>query len=227
MTAGSFVASAATINVDFNVTNGGAATTYSGTAAAPDAGTVWNGFTIGTKSSPVTGTLTSAALNTSTGSPTGVTVTTGSYLSYLADENPAGFATTLFTDFAYQQVLGPGGPNSTFSINHLNPLSSYDIYVYAQNGGYSNTASTFTVGGITKIANNDLGPGGSFVENTNYVRFTGVVPDGSGVISGTFNDFEPANNAAFNGIQIVEIPEPAGLSLGGLTGLLLLRRRRS
>ncbi|HEX2750562.1 MAG TPA: lamin tail domain-containing protein, partial [Verrucomicrobiales bacterium] len=56
--------------------------------------------------------------------------------------------------------------------------------------------------GLSKTAANS-GNFGSFAENINYVRFTAVMPDASGTISGTFNDAAAANNAAFNGLQIV------------------------
>ncbi len=221
------MASAATINVDFNTT--APTPTYSGTAAAPDGGTTWNGLATGPKGGPLVASITSGALLSSTGGATAITVTLGNFQAYDAasDGQPASFASELMSDFVYQQILGPGGPNSTLSINNLNPAFTYDLYLYAQNGGYNNTATTFTINGVTLIANNDLGPASSFVENTNYVRFTGVAPNGSGMISGTFNDFEPANNAAFNGLQIVEIiPEPASAALAGAAGLLALRRRR-
>ena len=41
-----FSSSSQTINVDFNDTDGSVGT-YSGTAAAPDSGTTWNGFAVG------------------------------------------------------------------------------------------------------------------------------------------------------------------------------------
>ena len=40
-----YPSTAATINVDFNST-GGSSGTFAGTAAAPDSGTIWNGFAI-------------------------------------------------------------------------------------------------------------------------------------------------------------------------------------
>ena len=76
-------ATSTTINVDFNTT-AAASTTYSGTAAAPDSGTTWNGVAI------VPGaTFTSGALLASDGSATPVTVSLGNFLSYNAAEKPA------------------------------------------------------------------------------------------------------------------------------------------
>jgi hypothetical protein len=226
----SFASAATTINVDFNNGNG-AYPTYSGEAAAPaSGGTTWNGFNIGSGGGIVS--TTSAPLVTSTGSATNVTVTLGNYNTYVASENPAVLAPNLMTNFAYQPVLGPGGANSTFSINNLNPASSYDIYIYSQNAGYSETATIFTIGGVSKTATNTGGTTGgpnSFTLNGNYVLYSGITPNGAGTISGLFNDFKPADNAAFNGLQIVlAVPEPSVLPLVGLaSGLLLRRRRRS
>jgi uncharacterized protein (TIGR03382 family) len=221
------VQAATTINVDFNAT-GGVYGTYSGEAAAPaSGGTTWNGFNVGGATGALNaGPVTSPALVTSTGSATGVTVSLGNFKVYQAAENPATLAPNLMTNFVYQPTLGPTGANSTFSINNLDPGSSYDLYFYAQNAGYSNTATIFTIGALSLTATNTAAPA-TFTQNGNYVKFTGIVPNGSGVISGTFNDFAPANNAAFNGMQIVQVPEPAALPLAALASGLLFRRRRS
>jgi len=170
----------------------------------------------------------SGPLLTSTGAPTAVTFTLGNFNAYDAasDNKPAAVATALMSDFVYQQQQGTGGPDSTFSINNLNSAFTYDIYLYAQNGGYAQTATTFTISGSTKVATN-AGDISNFVENTNYVRYTGIVPN-AGTISGVFNDAAPNNNAGFNGLQIVEqVPEPTAISLLAVAGLLALRRRRA
>src|SRR5688500_5039777 len=73
MAALSYVAPAATtINVDLNTSDGSFAT-YSGTAAAPDTGTFWNGFAIGPEAGPVTVGSASGALLTSGEFPSPVT----------------------------------------------------------------------------------------------------------------------------------------------------------
>jgi hypothetical protein len=220
-----------TINVDFNGAAGSG--TFSGVGAAPDAGTIWNAVV------PPNNPFTSGPLVDSTGAATAVTVSlTSNYLEYAANERVAAFAPTLLTDFVYQTQLGPNGPASGFAINNLTPGGAYDLYFYSQNGGYSNTATSFTIGSDVKIATNINTPGGfgpaSFIENTNYVVFAGIVADGTGVIAGSFNDVAIANNAAFNGLQIqqVPIPEPASIASAVIGGGLLLvggmiRRRRA
>lgn len=215
-----------TINVDINGAAGSG--TYSGVAAAPDVGTIWNGI------SPTGAEFTSGPLVDSMGAATPVTVSFGAYNAYAANENPAAFSSALLTDFVYQTVLGPNGPPGLFAINNLAPGAAYDLYFYAQNGGYSNTATSFTIGGDQLIATNSNSPGGppSFIENTNYVMFSGVVADAGGAIVGEFNDVAAANNAAFNGLQIQQaaIPEPASIASAIVAGGLLLvggmRRRR-
>jgi hypothetical protein len=224
-------AAAQTINVDFN----GAETsgTYTGVGAAPDAGTVWNGF------AATGGPLTSGPLLDSAGNATGVTASINTYATYDADERAAAFAPALLNDFVFQTVnVDPNSPPGNFSINGLNPALTYDLYLYGQNGGYANTTNVFTVqGGAPQMTtNNDatgIGGGGfgpsAFVAGENYVVFAGVAPTAGGVISGTFNVAEAANNAAFNGFQIVAVPEPASaaglLALGGV--LVGIRRRRA
>jgi hypothetical protein len=218
-----------TINVDFNGAAGSG--TYVGVGAAPDAGTVWNGI------SPPDIAFTSGPLVDSTGAPTPVTVSLETYFEYAANENAADFARALLTDFVYQTGgLGPNGISSAFAINNLTPGGAYDLYFYAQNGGYSNTETSFTIGATQKNAVNVPGSSGpdSFIENTNYVKFSGVIADGGGVIVGDFNVDQIANNAAFNGLQIqqVPIPEPASVATAVVGGCVLvvggmLRRRRA
>ncbi len=216
-----------TINVDFNSTDGSFGT-YSGTAAAPDPGTIWNGVPIGPEAgAPLIAGFASGSLVTSTGAASTVTLSLGNFRVYEADERPASLASALMTDFAYQQNLGPGGVDSTFSLSNLNPGSTYDLYLYAQNGGYSNTATIFAINGFSQTATNPGFEPGAFVQDQNYVLYLGLVPSG-GTIAGTFNDAAAANNAAFNGLQLVEhVPEPTAIALLASAGLLVVSRRRS
>ncbi|HEX2748936.1 MAG TPA: hypothetical protein VHM91_13105, partial [Verrucomicrobiales bacterium] len=139
------------INVDFNSTDGSYGT-FTGTGAAADTGTVWNGVAPGAESGGLYPAFTTGNLVTSAGAPTAITVSLGNFKVYEANENPAGFSSSLMTDFLYQQTLGPGGPNSTISINHLDPAVAYDLFFYSQNGGYGNTATVFTINGLSKTA---------------------------------------------------------------------------
>ena len=58
--------------------------------------------------------------------------------------------------------------------------------------------------------------------NFNYARFDGLAADGSNDLAFTVS----ANDAAVNGFQLVQVPEPSAAALLGLSGLALLRRRR-
>lgn len=208
-----------TINVDIN----GAETsgTYSGLGAAPAAGTTWNGV------APPGGPFISGPLVTSVGTPTNAQISLGNYVAYDADENPAAHAPALLNDFIYQTTgVSTTGPDGFFSVTNLDP-GVYNLYLYAQNGGYSNTTTRFTVAGISQIVtNNDTAPGpGAFVPGVNYVVYPGLVVNTGGTIAGSFNVAEAANNAAFNGLQLVLVPEPASAALLGLGAIFLLRRR--
>src|SRR5207247_2531355 len=80
-------------------------------------------------------------------------------------------------------------------------------YLYAQNGGYALTVTIFTINGASQYATN-TGNIASFIQGTNYVLYQGLAPDASGVISGTFNVAKVADNAAFNGLQIMQAAKP-------------------
>jgi hypothetical protein len=121
------------------------------------------------------------------------------------------------------------------------PGITYDLIVYSDwwwNNG-ANFPVAQTVGtGLTgtvylnhiKTGTNGTVPGlvedTGLVENDssqgNWIRITGLTPDGSGNLA--FN--MGGQNAALNGFQLVQIPEPSSLLLGGLALLGVLRRRR-
>jgi hypothetical protein len=56
----------------------------------------------------------------------------------------------------------------------------------------------------------------------NWIRISGLTPDGSGNLAFSMG----GRNSAFNGFQLVQVPEPSAALLGGLGVLALLRRRR-
>ncbi|MDD5705622.1 MAG: hypothetical protein PHR35_06830, partial [Kiritimatiellae bacterium] len=87
-------ARAATINVDLNY---GSGPTFSGTAAAPDSGTTWNGVTVAT-AWPTLGTTTSGALVDSTNAVSPVSFSLSNVGGY--DAGSASVASELMRDFA-------------------------------------------------------------------------------------------------------------------------------
>lgn len=180
------------INVDFDE-----GTPYSGTAAAPDTGTVWNVFpeTLGSTS------LTVPDVVTSTGSPTPYDVsisTTGSELKVYTQAtsgNPA--PVDLMGDYAY-------GGTFTVTISEL-PEGEYHLYVYAH-GDNVGQGSTVTIdaanGGGTATAGTtgtqyrNLSTSGA--EGYSYLKFEPAVgPSGTLVFTAS---------SYLNGFQLVTPP---------------------
>lgn len=167
---------AATVNVDFNV-SGSPSGHYTGTGAAPDPGTFWNGLTVAPHNSGMTASLSSGSLLASDGTTdTGFTVTLQNFNTYDAanDGQSAPFAPALLNDFIW---VAPTQPPLTFTVSNLLPGGSYDLYLYSQNGGYNNETTGFTVGGVPQIATNGPGDLSGFVQNGNYVLYSSVIAD--------------------------------------------------
>ncbi len=216
-------------NVDFDsgVTTTG---TYIASGAAPIDGKTWNGVFLGNRNTPAppnTHAVTQNNLLDSIGAASNVSITVSNINQY--DTEPDGvskvshFATALMDDFAY--VPGGSGDGS-FVISGLNKNGRYDLYLYAMNGAYSNAITSFTIGSQTLTAMNDslANPLLNFVQNNNYVFFSGLLADSSGVISGTFNG--GGGGATLNGFQIMEAPEPSSVLLTALGAAGMAARRR-
>jgi hypothetical protein len=126
------------------------------------------------------------------------------------------------------------------------PYSTYDVYIYQLNdasGRQQTTTLTPAVGpaisffgsspnpeAVGQVDNNALTAyvylqatsttPGVFTDPANFVRFVGITGSSFTI------DVSAPGNGYINGFQIVQIvPEPASLSLLGLGGLALLRRR--
>ncbi len=136
------------------------------------------------------------------------------------------FAPDLFYDFAFTGVRTPIAAAS-FSITNV-AAGSYELYLYSLNGNggsptaYGNGGETaFVVNGFTHTvqnpdANSSDPSYAGFVLGGNYTLYSNlVVPTDGGTISGSFYD-AGGDGAAFNGFQLVELPEPSSLVLLGI-----------
>jgi len=114
------------------------------------------------------------------------------------------------------------------------PYAQYDAYVYF---GTDNTGSLgYATDGTTTYTYADeySDPFGGFIQTTatdgstpvaNYAKFSGLTGDVT-LMTGTLSGSDGCG-AGMLGVQIVEVPEPMTLSLLGLGGLALIRRRRA
>ena len=235
------VASALLINVDFNATNSGATGGYPGDIGPGVVGgsSYFNSLGLGPRLTSL-GPYTSPQLVASDGTTTTtVTVSLSNHGDYdtKLDSNEGEFVAgrPLFNDYAYDVQTNttnfPAGNSPVpFSIAGLVNGGIYDLYVFSQNGGYNSSTTVFTIGAMSKTVTNDTsdaqGPTG-FVQTRNYEVFPGLIATG-GTISGSFVTGKAGNAGAFNGFQIMQVPEPAsfGLFAVGLVGMALLVRRR-
>jgi len=101
-------------------------------------------------------------------------------------------ATPLFSDYLLNQTATP----TTFGFNNL-PSGVYNVILYACDGGYQASRSSFTIGSVTETATTTTGA--SFIQNNNYVVFTNLLVT-NGTISGTW--VEGSAEAALNGAQL-------------------------
>jgi hypothetical protein len=128
----------------------------------------------------------------------------------------------------------------TFTLSNV-PAGTYNLFLYGANYD-GNRGAAFTVssgtplGGFSSTTNPGGGPLQTFVLGGDYVEFTGVTPDGSGNITGTWGAVSNpitgfSGEGDFNGLQLqfVPVPEPSSLAfclVGGVGGLMRIMRRR-
>ena len=190
------------VNVDFTGTGTGrfSANTARGREGFAD-WTTWNALRPEAAASAVVENCREADGATKRNVTVSLTRTSGAAIA--ADTASSG--TTLLDAF----VASSGAEDSyAFTISKLKKNKPYTLYLYSANGHASGNA-VFTVGGVTKGAEDIWLLGGKIV-----ARFD-VVSDENGEIAGTFAAAD-SNGGAFNGLTLVgELPDyrPSGMAV--------------
>lgn len=195
---------ATAINVDFGFKN---QTVYIGTAAAPDAGTEWNGLDFNGATN----------LEDSYGTVTSVGISTTASQAY---RDPDG------NDLLRDRVFVTGTWTAfDVTISGLDDSLLYDLYLYGSNTRYS---STYGDGTQSDYALGDKEPDPDWEHNTHYALLTQIgATDGEIVI--TVDRYASSAAAVIGGLQLVSapVPEPSTMLLlgAGLLCLVGLRRK--
>lgn len=251
------VAHATVVNVDFGLhgdhPGGVVSALYTGTAGAPDSGTVWNELQVQDNNAfdgPPgefgywTNNVTVANLLSSQGVATGISVTaianasngTGAFGILAGSTNQGAVATDAF-NLMRDYLIGFGDPR-TVQLSGFTAGTLVDLYLYGA-GDTSNRDTAFTVvdvnGSHTATTTGTITNDGNFpVAHTltlggDYVVLSGMVADANGMISIAYTNGGGSNEAPFNGLQAVYSVPEAATSLALLLGILpfVARRRRS
>jgi hypothetical protein len=204
------------------------------------AGSTWNAVT-----TTASTTLDDSTGDNSAGVTIGMTPTAGHAVSF-------GITIQTEGDPIFETWMKDDGNNAAYSTT-FGGLSTaagttYDLVVYSgwywgpegvhtsQSAG-TGLAGTFVINSLQMrsagegnvFAGGGLGEDSNSADaagNTNYARFNGLTPDGSGNITFDFN-LAGDLDAPINGFQLIEtVPEPSTTALLGLGGLALVLRRR-
>jgi len=237
---------ALTYNVDFNRNSNPVSNTYSGTAIAPDTGTVWNGVTgSGSNGNFVLNAandLLDSQGNVGTADLTATTI-------YNSFSNLGGTAgAPVPSDLMYDYITLRGGNNPgnaggvTLTFSDL-PVGRYKVYVYSagdsintgvgQDGQFDVAVANQVAGGISSAMTTGLSRDINAAGNpgVSWVAFDAQTTAG-GSFSFQWNlvgdPLSTGNFSALTGIQIQQIPEPSAafLLIAAVTGSMAVLRRR-
>ncbi len=195
------------------------ANTPTGAAVIGQSGDIWTEINGGAFNTPVAGPY---ALNDTTGASSGAS------LAFTGNASSHGNAGAANLDvFESGFFLDQGVPNksATITLSGLGAGTIFDLYLYAAAGHTTGEGATFNFGSVQTTTDSNVNET-AYQLGVNYVKYSGLVANGSGNFSGTWTKAAPANYSVLNGMQIEIIPEPSTALLGGLGLLALLRRRR-
>ena len=189
---------ALTLNVDMDH-----GATESGTAAAPDSGTIWNSITTG----GTLNTVLDSQGNTRSGVSIAFSSADGSYRLYNDTTSGSPNPLDLMSDYTY-------GDTYTLKISGLTPGQAYGLYAYSH-GNKDNQTGTITLAAANGGASASTSATGNATEFRNIYRYgwgyTYVILDGTADSAGTFTF---TVNNYLNGFQLQRLSAPG---ISGLT----------
>ena len=230
-------AQAGVVDIQFLVTGGNTATSFSGSQGA---------YTGDSLTAPTWNVL-SVANNANSGSASGLLASNGTAttenVSFTMTGGYVSTPTTIYgntggtNDLLQSYILNNPG-TSTVTLSGLVDSGSYQLYLYSGSGSYNNAATDFAIttgtgspaagsnAGVANVANANT----AFAENTNYVIFNAIA-DSAGNLAISYTGAAGHAEADINGLQVISanaVPEPATFALvgTGAVGLLLMGRRR-
>ncbi len=227
-------AQASVVDIQFLVTGGNTATSFSGSQGAYTGDSLttptWNVLSVANNAKSGSGSNLVASNGTATTENVSFTMTNG-YVSTPTTGYGNGGGTN---DLLQSYILNNPG-TGTVTLSGLADGGNYQLYLYSGSGSYNNAATNFAIttgtgsvaagsnAGVVNVANGNT----TFTENTNYVVFNATA-DGTGTLAISYTGAAGHAEADINGLQVIAAPEPAtmGLVAAGALGLLLVGRKR-
>ncbi len=231
-------AQAGVVDIQFLVTGGTTATSFSGSQGAYTGdgltSPTWNAI-------QATGDATSGSasnLTASDGTPTteGVSFTkTAGYVS------SSSYTNALFQSYLISDPTGSGPGTGTVTLSGLADSGSYQLYLYCGDGAYNNALTDFAIttgtgspaaGSNAAVGNVTTNGNLGFTENNNYAVFNAIAST-TGNLAISYTGGSPSHGEAdINGLQVISgaaaVPAPATLAVfsAGALGLLLVGGKR-